>query len=242
MITRSELEEKGACDAGLAWFDENFPAGSAEYEEIHQELEEQGLDGYIYWLETEYKLVYTYDELSTSAREKAREHFVTKEFDHSCLLEDIGAIARLLGITLNSTRGGVYIDIEWDGEDAVYSGYYEYAKNAVRKVETETRDPELTRIAKELRDVQRPNFYRLQASITYKRWSRSRSLVIGVEDTLYPGRPLGEYEERIKQALEDFGYWIGSRLRSQEEFENSEEALAEQVREFSYDVDGNLLE
>ena len=242
MITRSELEEKGACDAGLAWFDKNFPTLSAKYEEIHQELEEQGLDGYIYWLETEYKLVYTYDELSASAQEKAREHFVTKEFDHSCLLEDIDAIARLLGITLNSTSGGVYIDVEWDREDAIYSGYYEYAKNAVKKVEQETKDPELVRIAKELRDVQRPNFYRLQASISYKRWSRSRSIIVSVEDALYPYRSLGEYEERIKQALEDFGYWIGSRLRSQEEFENSEEALAEQAREFSYDVDGNLLE
>ena len=242
MITRSELEEKGACDAGLAWFDKNFPTLSAKYEEILQELEEQGQTAYIAWLEREYKLVYTYDELSASAQEKAREHFVTKEFDHSCLLEDIDAIARLLGITLNSTRGGVYIDVEWDGEDAAYSGYYEYAKNAVKKVEEETKDPELVRIAKELRDVQRPNFYRLQASISYKRWSRSRSIIVSVEDALYPYRSLGEYEERIKQALEDFGYWIGSRLRSQEEFENSEEALAEQAREFSYDVDGNLLE
>ena len=242
MITRSELEEKGACDAGLAWFDKNFPAGSAEYEEIHQELEEQGLDGYLYWLETECRLVYTYDELSPSAQERAREYFAVDEFDHSCLLEDIDAIARLLGITLNSTRGGVYIDVEWDGEDATYSGYYEYAKNAVKKVEQETKDPELVRIAKELRDVQRPNFYRLQALISYKRWSRSRSIIVSVEDALYPYRSLGEYEERIKQALEDFGYWIGSRLRSQEEFENSEEALAEQAREFSYDVDGNFLE
>ena len=241
MITRSELEEKGACDAGLAWFDENFPAGSAEYEEIHQELEEQGLDGYLYWLETEYRLVYTYDELSPSAQERAREYFVADEFDHSCLLEEIEGIARLLGIFINSTRGA-YIDVEWGGEDVAYSGYYEYTKNAVKKVEKETKDPELVRIAKELRDVQRPNFYRLQASISYKRWSRSRSIIVSVEDALYPYRSLGEYEERIKQALEDFGYWIGSRLRSQEEFENSEETLAEQAREFSYDVDGNLLE
>jgi hypothetical protein len=242
MITRSELEEKGACDAGLAWFDKNFPTLSAKYEEIHQELENQGQTAYIAWLEREYKLVYTYDELSASAQERAREYFVVDEFDHSCLLEEIEGIARLLGIFINSTSGGVYIDVEWDGEDATYSGYYEYAKNAVKKVEQETKDPELVRIAKELRDVQRPNFYRLQASISYKRWSRSRSIIVSVEDALYPYRSLGEYGERIKQALEDFGYWIGSRLRSQEDFENSEESLAEQAREFSYDVDGNFIE
>ena len=240
MITRSELEEKGACDAGLAWFDKNFPTGSAEYEEIHQELENQGQTAYIEWLAREYKLVYTYDELSPSAQERAREYFVVQEFDRSCLLEEIEGIARLLGIFINSTRGGACV--EWDGEDVTYSGYYEYTKNAVRNVEKETKDPELIRIAKELRDVQRPNFYRLQASISYKRWPMSGSIIVSVEDALYPYRSLEEYGEMIKQALEDFGYWIGSRLRSQEEFENSEEELAEQSREFTYDVDGILLE
>ncbi len=242
MITRSELEEKGACDAGLAWFDKNFPTGSAEYEEIHDELDNQGQTAYIAWLAREYKLVYTYEELSPSAQERAREYFVVQEFDHSCLLEEIEGIARLLGIFINSTRGGAYIDVEWDRENVTYSGYYEYAKNAVRNVEKETKDPELIRIAKELRDVQRPNFYRLQASISYKRWPMSGSIIVSVEDALYPSRPLGEYGERIKQALEDFGYWIGSRLWSQEEFENSEEVLAEQACEFTYDVDGILLE
>ena len=44
-VTRAETDWN-ACDDGLEWFDENFPADGAEYQEILNKLAEQNESDY----------------------------------------------------------------------------------------------------------------------------------------------------------------------------------------------------
>lgn len=129
--------------------------------------------------------VYRFDELSDTARQKARAWYREGGFDydwHAFVYEDFEHVCEILGLRLKTRtvrlHGGasrqdpcIWFTGFWSqGDGACFEASYSYAKHAPRRIrEYALRDPELHRIADMLQSIQRRNFYQLRADATPSR-------------------------------------------------------------------------
>lgn len=203
--------------------------------------------------------VYQYDELSDRAKEKAREWYAQCVFEDSCDWEfvygDAAQVAEILGIDLRQKRvtlmgGGHRYDpciyfsgFSSQGDGACFEGTYRYAKGAAKKIrEHAPRDTELHRIADELQEIQRRNFYRLTASMSHRgHCNHSGCMDVSVEDSEDRYRDVGDAEDAVTQLMRDFADWIYSQLEAEYEYQTSDEAVEEAIRanEYEFDEDGD---
>ncbi len=121
--------------------------------------------------ETITKTVYTFDELSDDAKVKAREGYRGDDggLDYDwwdSVYDDATEIGRLMGISIDKIY---FSGFGSQGDGACFTGTYSYAKGCAKAVKGYAPvDEELHRIARELQDVQRRNFYRVTASISHR--------------------------------------------------------------------------
>lgn len=211
--------------------------------------------------------VYTFDELSDSAKDSAREWFRIAcaddfaSFHADSVLEDAARLADIIGINLRqrpiklmngSTR--MEPDVFWSvgdrGAGVSYSASYAYRKGAVRALEMEApsthngkeqkSNAELNCIARALADVQQRNFYKLQASVHHNRRVRDFAIEIDVEHA-DDNDKLSEADAAIvRECLEDFASWLHRRLEDEWEYQNSDEVVDENIRanEYEFTEDG----
>lgn len=212
-------------------------------------------------MRTQTKTVYHYDELPTErAKEKAREWWAQHVFEDSCdwehVFEDAATIAEILGIDLRQKRVTLmngshrydptiyFSGFSSQGDGACFEGGYCYAKGAAKKIrEYAPQDTELHRIADELQDIQRRNFYRLTASMTHSgRYNHSgcMDVEVEVEDSENPYRDIGDAESDIRDLMRHFADWIYSQLEKEYEYQTSDAAVEESIRanEYEFDEDG----
>jgi hypothetical protein len=214
---------------------------------------------------TTVKTVYSFDELSDRAKEKARDWYREvsaqdfADFSAECVLEDASRLALLFGLNIKTRpvklMGGgtrqepnVYWAVESCDAGASYAGWYAYAKGSVAKVAAEApaeydgkvqkQNAELNRIVQALADVQRRNFYRVQASVDHARnvyngvtVEVERSDDVQISDT---------DRETVTEALQDFASWIHRQLEAEWEYRQSDECVDEDIRanEYEFDEDG----
>lgn len=211
-------------------------------------------------MRTETIEIFTYDELSDEAKERARDWWRSLEaydFDPSSVLDDAINAARILGIEISTHAVKLYgggtrqePKIWWSGfgsrdAGACFEGYYGYAKGAAKRIrEFAPTDTALHAIADELQRVQRGAFYRLSASITHSgRRYHEYGMMVDVEDSADQYRDLPEgAADGIGEALRDFMRWIYRRLEDEYEFALSDENVEECIRINGYEFDeyGNL--
>ena len=185
------------------------------------------------------KTVFKFDELSDEAKEKAIEKWNEDGLDYEWwdyVEEDAKRMGALMGITVDK----MYFSGFWSqGDGACFEGSYEYVKGAVKAIMTEApSDTELHRIAKDLQDIQRRNFYGLSASVKQRgHYSHEHCTVIDVSDGREnaPWQVSDETEEAIAEALRDFMRWIYRNLEREYEFITSAEEVAETLRINEYD-------
>lgn len=202
---------------------------------------------------------YTFDELSDCAKEAARDWWRSAEssdFDASATIEDAATIADLMGIDLRTRpvklmNGGTrYEPCIWysgfcsQGDGACFEGSYSYRKGSVAAVKSHApHDQTLHAIVQGLADVQRANFYRLEASVSHSgRYYHSHSTSI---DVTYAGddyRDLGAAEETVRDLLRDFMDWIYRQLEAEYEYTMSAESVDESIRinEYTFDENGRI--
>lgn len=153
--------------------------------------------------------VYTFDELSDRAKERARDWYrsVANDDFSSCgaesTIEDAARMADLLGINLRNRRvrlmnGGTRLEPEvyWSGfssqgDGACFVGTYSYKPGSVKAIAAEAppgddaahkQNNELNRIARDLAELQRPHFYKLSASVRHTgHYSHEHSTTIDVD-------------------------------------------------------------
>jgi hypothetical protein len=214
---------------------------------------------------TETKTLYTFDELSDDAKERARDWYRESmdfaDFGADSVLEDAARIADIIGIQLRTRAvklmgGGtrqepnIYWSIANRSDDGVtFDGSYSYAKGSVRKLEAEAPstydgkpqagNAEVNRIARELANVQKRNFYQVQASIGH-----GRSLYSGVtvDAERADGKPMNsEDDSTVRECMCDFATWIHRQLEAEYEYQNSDEQVDDAIRanEYEFDEDGN---
>lgn len=205
------------------------------------------------------KTVYSFDELSDKAKERARDWYRGdgEFFGAEYVFEDAATIADLMGIDLCQTRktrmGGSHYyapTIYWSGfwsqgDGACFECSYRYKKGSVQAIkEYAPKDTELLRIAKALQDAQRKQFYKLTASSRNSgHYYHSGCMSVSVEHSEDRYRDIGEAEDDIRQALRDFADWIYKELEEAYDWENSDENVDESIRanDYQFDEDGEVI-
>ncbi len=189
--------------------------------------------------------VYTIDEFSDAAKEKARAWYRESCLDYEWydfVYEDFQTICEILGVTLATSPvrlygGGTrekpqvwFTGFHSQGDGASFSGHYGHAKGSAAAIRAHApKDEELHRIADALQAVQRRNFHQLHATICQRgRYCHKYTMEIEVErdsPTLQP--PTDDAEDAVTEAMRDFARWLYRQLRQEYEHLTSDEAIDE---------------
>lgn len=179
--------------------------------------------------------VYKFSELSDRAKEKARDWFrgsIQSDWQADSVIEDGARLAAIIGINLHTRPvkligGGirnepnVYWSIGDRGEGLTFAGSYSYAKGSVKALESEApstwkdktngtmeneSNKEINAVCRTLAEVQRKNFYRVQAYVSH---GVSRNYVLSVDVERSDSVSLSfEDCETVTQCMRDFCNWL----------------------------------
>lgn len=183
--------------------------------------------------------LYTFDELSDDAKEKAREWardgYEFDDFDSESVIDDAKEIGKLMGIVIDHVY---YSGFSSQGDGAQFTGFYSYAKDSVKQVnEYAPQDTELHRIVKVLFELQKPNFYRLEASVKHSgHYHHEFCTSIDVSPDDIPDSTSDE----LKEILRDFMHWIYRQLEKEYEYRMSDESIDDFIKanEYTFEEDG----
>ena len=197
--------------------------------------------------------VFTFDELSEKAQDKAIEDNynwnVDDNFWHECVIDDCKELGKLFGIDIDN----IYFSGFWSqGDGACFEGDYSYAKQGLKKVqEYAPQDNDLHSIVKALQDLQKVNFYRLSAHVKHKgHYHHEMCTIIDVDYMDYNDDCPAEYwnyrdnkpDEALSELLRDFMRWIYKRLEADYDYLTSKEAIKEsfESNETQFNEDGTI--
>lgn len=205
--------------------------------------------------------LYQFDELSESAKEKAREWYRNISVDCENLLEDheedFETVGNLLGIEFDKRSvprmdGKVnqhpkiwYSGFSSQGDGLCFEGTYSYVPaNKIR--EYAPQDEELHRIADKLAEIQSLYNYQIHASITHQGRYYSASINCSVNDSEIDenGNEIEKElfasdDDMIQQLLRDLMRWMYRRLESDYEWRNSDEVVDDNIRANEYEFTEN---
>ena len=202
--------------------------------------------------------VYTFDELSDTAKEKARSWYRDNcmvDDGYECTFEDAEAVANILGITLDQ-RAVPRMDGEFNnhpkiffsgfssqGDGACFEGTYRYASGWKEKLLAHApQDEELMKIGMDLQNSQSSGFYQLVARTKHRgHYYYSKCMVVDVEKDDGTSAPQ-EREEEVTQAMRDFADWIFKQLRTEYEYQMSDECVDENIKcnDYSFNENGGV--
>lgn len=191
------------------------------------------------------KEVYKFNELSEDIQGKVVEkHYnINVEFDdwYEFTIDDAKEIGKLMGIEIKNIY---FSGFSSQGDGACFEGYYEYEREGLKKVKDYAPvDERLHRIAKDLQDIQRKNFYQLKANVKQSgHYLHEYCTRINVDR--YDDKEMTEdAEDKVIEYLRDFMRWIYRQLEQQYDYLTSEEAIIEtiQANEYEYTEDGEMV-
>lgn len=194
------------------------------------------------------KTVYDFDELSQSAKENAIHQYAANHDWWDSVYDDFIQILDIFGFEVTEHKNGrKHHNIEFSGfyrqgSYAAFSGYYYFRKEMAKKIkEYAPKDEELHRIAKELTEMQRKNFYSLSAKFRYSDYS---GYSVDMEDgrRQYGWMDSDEPEKHFREILKDLSSWLYKYLEREYEYLNSEEHFKEtcEANGYTFDCNGNL--
>lgn len=196
---------------------------------------------------------YTFDELSDSAKERARDWWRNASAEDNdfaeSVIEDAAECLLILGIdvrqrTARLMGGGTrqepavyWSGFSYQGDGACFECSYSYRIGSTGQIRAHAPlDTELHRIADGLRAVQRPYFFTLTAGARHTgRDVGAESVSIDVESERR--RVTEEDEETVKDLLRDCMHWIYRNLEREYEYRNSDEQVDESIRANEYEFD-----
>lgn len=210
------------------------------------------------YTETIERQIFTFDELSDAAKEKARDWWrgcESAEFDAADLHDDFENVAAILGVKFNTQAiplmgGGTRQEpvIYWQGfssqgDGACFEGRYSYAKHMRKAIrEYVPQDYTLHQIADSLFEVQQKNFYCLSARTKHcGHYYHSGCMSIEVfRNGIYAPHDVGE---AVSVLLRQFADWIYSRIEKEYEYRMSDENVDDAIRanEYEFLSDGSRV-
>lgn len=182
--------------------------------------------------------LYTFDELSDKAKERARDWWRELEaqdfggFDE--INEPIETAAKILGIELRThpvrLHGGgtryesdIYWTLHVQGAGASFNAFYRYAKGSSKAIRAEFgTDTKLHAIADDLAELQKRNGYRLEATIS----SDHRGHFLSVD--------ADKCESELKEIFDSFAHWMYKLIDAEYEYRMSDENVDDSIRANEY--------
>ena len=181
--------------------------------------------------------VYSFDELSDSAKQNARDWFISiiESFDYADFtINSFKEIANMLGFTISNT----YFSGFWSqGDGACFEGSYYYAKHSVKSIKMYApNDATLNDIAERLAAMQKRCFYNVSAKIRHSGfYYHERSMSFDVEDEGYAGKAFAEMEDEFKEICADLARWLYKSLEAEYEYVTSDEYIEESILANGYE-------
>jgi hypothetical protein len=193
---------------------------------------------------TETRTVYTFAELSESAKESAITQYSIDLDDHwsECTIDDLKESANMLGIAADSIY---FSGFSYQGDGACFTGSYEYKKGALKTIKSEYPQwTELHQIAEQLQLIQKRAFYRLSVRVTHSgHYNHEGCTSIEVfNDGDYLSEAMEDTGKDLSEALRDFMRLCYSSLEKSYNYEVSEENVAEMsaANEWTYLENGEM--
>jgi hypothetical protein len=194
--------------------------------------------------------LYEYDELNSKAQEKARDWYreLRDASDFESVIEDADRMAAILGIEISDRRvqtlGGKTRNepaIWWSlgyvqGDGAAFDGFYRYAEAAPKKIREEApEDTTLHAIADTLADIQ--SRYQNGVTAVIKSDSRywSQNIDVEIDNDAEALDVSTEDYTALRSVFRDFGKWIYTQLRTEDEYRNADEQVADDIRANEYE-------
>jgi hypothetical protein len=204
-------------------------------------------------IQTISKTVFSFAELSDSAKERAREWWrscESSDFAGEFEFDDIAECASRIGIELKVKSvplmgGGKRAEpvIYWSGfssqgDGACFEGSYYYRKGAAKLIRQHApKDTELHRIADELQHLQAGHFYSLSALMTHRgHYYHSGCMRVDVCSDR-SDRNAENAEEALTQLMRDFANWIYRHLEAEYDYRMSDENVDESILANGYEFD-----
>ena len=197
--------------------------------------------------------IFTFDELSDKAKEKAREWW-RNGFEFDPFFDSFQAAARILGIDFEYSRTHrAGPNIMWSGfwssgDGASFTGGYTFAPGCSEAIRAEfPQDEKLHAIADELTVMQSRLRLLESKTLTGKITQRDNRYVHSntMDATAYDAEG-EELEIAVSDELRDimrrFADWIYASLEEDYEYETGDEAVDESIRanEYEFDEDGGI--
>ena len=200
--------------------------------------------------------VYTFDELDARAKDKARDWFRNvssddfHEMSGACMYDDFVTCARILGIDISTHTVRLMNGTSRQAPDIFYSGFcsqgdgasfagtYRYAKGAAKAIrEHAPLDTDLHSIAGELQRLQKRHFYGVSARISAP-WSHRLNVEVAEV-----GGMRWDFDDTLQDILQSFADWMYEQLEKEYEYQNSDEAVNENIRanEYEFTSDGERI-
>ena len=204
----------------------------------------------------------SFDELDESAKDKARD---AARYDNVqdewwyCVYEDAVRMGALLGIHISSTphttsKGRTYTstDISFSGfssqgDGASFVGSYRFAPDALLKIQQETTDEELIRIAQELlllqlgRRMKSLEPFSATISTSSSNYSHSMTMRVDVHFDDEEEVTMESIEDSVTQLMRDFADYIYSQLEAEHDYLTSDECIDQYLAEEKFDADGDMI-
>ena len=183
---------------------------------------------------TKHYTLYTFDELSDAAKEKAREWYRTDHPDWEWwdgVYETAQTAGKHLGIEIDNINFSGFCS---QGDGARFNGSYRFKKGWRKAIIAEFGEGDTQRklldIGQQLHEAQARQFYKLVATVAYHgRYEHSGCTSIGVSHDENPYRDIGDGEADIAQALRGFMDWIYKMLEKEYDWLRSDEAVDESI-------------
>jgi len=205
------------------------------------------------------KEVFTFDELSDDAKDKARDWMrglESGDFDTEFLYEDFQETATILGISFDVNEDLRWSGFSSQGDGASFSGSYYHAPNASAKIREERpEETALHAIADGLQAIQVG--YRLLSGHTVnakisknERYSHEMTMQIDtLEDSdtgeeLEWGDSYSAIEKRILELMRDFARYMYESLEAEYDYRQSNECIDEILKDgdYQFDEDGDRID
>lgn len=190
--------------------------------------------------------IFTFDELSDSAKETARDMWRESGLDYDwwCYVySDAYECAAIIGVDIDKINFSGFCS---QGDGARFIGKYAYKKAstlAIRAYAPQYTD--LHSIADNLQAIQKAAFYRLYAHTSYSGfYEHSGCMAVSVDrDSSNYQDMTSEQESQVTNLLREFADWIYSRLSSEYDWLMSNENIDESilVNEYEFDAIGRMV-
>lgn len=190
--------------------------------------------------------VFTFDELSDSAKEKARDWYRegSQSFDWwESVYECADTAGEIIGIDFDyrkSLPSIFFSGFYYQGSYCYIEADYRYRKGSVKAIKKEfPNETELHSIAERLQAEQRKHFYKLGARLDCQYRNGQGVDVFHTEERY---RDIGGTEEEIRDILREFSSWIYSKLEQEYEWLNSDEVIEEAIlcNDYQFTEDGEI--